>query len=162
MNERDRNRAIVVLDLLGEEITDEAINDWLASGDQPYIFRCNKCNAPTSREYARTHEGLCKACFEEVQKERFGDRLPCGCEGECDPYAHDTHPDGPGKPAGPAFDDLTPEGQREYLENHEWERCAQCGNRCPEGDEICGQCASANRELEDAINEDERPFLGDL
>jgi hypothetical protein len=33
------------------------------------------------------------------------ERLPCGCLGECDPFAHDTHPDGPGKPAGPGRDD---------------------------------------------------------
>jgi len=31
--------------------------------------------------------------------------LACGCVGQCDPYAHDTHPDGPGKPAGPGIDD---------------------------------------------------------
>lgn len=32
-------------------------------------------------------------------------RLPCGCIGECDPYAHDWPADGPGKPAGPGKDD---------------------------------------------------------
>lgn len=32
MNERDRNRAVIVLDLLGEEATEENIEAWLASG----------------------------------------------------------------------------------------------------------------------------------
>lgn len=31
--------------------------------------------------------------------------LPCGCVGECDSRAHDTHPDGICKPAGPGKDD---------------------------------------------------------
>jgi hypothetical protein len=33
------------------------------------------------------------------------DRLPCGCVGTCDPYAHDMPHDYDGKPAGPGRDD---------------------------------------------------------
>ena len=81
------------------------------------------------------------------------DRLPCGCIGKCDSRAHDTAWDWDGTPDGPGFDDLTPEGQREYLENHEWERCELCGNRCPEDEGICGACAAGNNEVEDAVND---------
>jgi hypothetical protein len=32
---------------------------------------------------------------------KTGERLPCGCYGSCDPYAHDTAPDWDGKVDGP-------------------------------------------------------------
>lgn len=33
------------------------------------------------------------------------------------------------------------------------ERCAECGNRVEDGDEICGHCAAENRDVEDAVND---------
>jgi hypothetical protein len=30
-------------------------------------------------------------------------RLPCGCIGKCDPFAHDTAPDWDGRPDGPYY-----------------------------------------------------------
>ena len=81
------------------------------------------------------------------------ERLPCGCRGKCDPYAHDTAWDWDGRPDGPGFDDLSPKEQEEYLESHGEERCEQCGNRCPSGDGICGACAAENERVEDSVNE---------
>jgi hypothetical protein len=65
MNEQDRHRAIVVLDLLGEGCTEQNIDAWLASA-QPV-------------------------------------RLPCGCIGTCDPYAHDVAWDWDGTPSRPSL-----------------------------------------------------------
>jgi hypothetical protein len=49
----------------------------------------------------------------------FGEslRLPCGCIGKCDPYAHDTAPDWDGTPDGPYYT-----------------RCAECDGKIYEGE----------------------------
>ena len=108
-------------------------------------------------------------------------RLPCGCIGECDSRAHDTAWDWDGTPSKPDWSDLTWREQEIYIREHPYcqdcgddlseydiemahrfcagcsekpnDRCVECGNRCPEGDEICGHCAAANRDVESAVNE---------
>lgn len=50
------------------------------------------------------------------------------------------------------YPDEEPETERE-AEERGADRCMQCGNICPEGDEICGYCAQQNREVEDSVNE---------
>jgi hypothetical protein len=47
-------------------------------------------------------------------------RLPCGCWGVCDPYAHDTAPDWDGTPDGPDWNDLSPDEQSARYQD--WER----------------------------------------
>lgn len=50
-------------------------------------------------------------------------RLPCGCIGKCDPYAHDTAPDWDGTPDGPYYT-----------------RCHECDEKIYEDDETRHQC----------------------
>lgn len=35
----------------------------------------------------------------------------------------------------------------------EWEKCEECGNRCPCGDGLCGACVNINNETENEVNE---------
>jgi hypothetical protein len=52
----------------------------------------------------------------------MNERLPCGCFGKCDPYAHDTAPDWDGTPDGPYYT-----------------RCPECDGKVYEG-ETCTEC----------------------
>jgi hypothetical protein len=47
----------------------------------------------------------------------MNERLPCGCIGKCDPYAHDTAPDWDGTPDGPYYT-----------------RCPECNGKVYEGE----------------------------
>lgn len=50
---REARKAVIVLDLLGEEITPENIEAWLASGDQgkPTLPQCPRCGVKTDTLY---------------------------------------------------------------------------------------------------------------
>jgi hypothetical protein len=109
------------------------------------------------------------------------DRLPCGCVGKCDPYAHDTAWDWNGTPSRPGWIDLTPREQEQFIRDNPYcqecgddlnaedvemgrrwcaecsehrHQCEQCGSvGLPIEDTICGACAAANNEVEDAVND---------
>jgi hypothetical protein len=86
------------------------------------------------------------------------DRLPCGCIGECDSFAHDTAWDFDGTPSRPSFpSDYSPEEIAEYLRENGGE-CQECGAKCEETAVICLHCATENAAVEALVNEliDER------
>jgi hypothetical protein len=71
-------------------------------------------------------------------------RLPCGCIGQCDPFAHDTAWDWDGKADGPDWSDLSSREQEEYIRQHPY--CQDCGDDLsPEDIEMahrwCKECA---------------------
>lgn len=54
--------------------------------------------------------------------------LPCGCTGQCDPYAHDTAPFWDGTPDGPYYT-----------------RCPECDCKIYEGEDGCPDCRQPNQ-----------------
>lgn len=81
------------------------------------------------------------------------ERLPCGCRGKCDPFAHDTAWDWDGTPDGPDWSDLSLEERDQWIREHPY--CHECGDDL-DADDIemghrwCKVCAEkpANEEAE--------------
>jgi hypothetical protein len=61
--------------------------------------------------------------------------------------------DGPGCPVGYGFTEQAAIlDLREQLKERPG-RCQECGNRVDHGDDLCGACAQAGREVESAVND---------
>lgn len=56
----------------------------------------------------------------------MSERLPCGCRGTCDPFAHDTAWDWDGTPSKPDWTDLSTREQEQWLKDSPY--CHECGD----------------------------------
>lgn len=144
MTEQDRNRAIVVLDLLGEGCTEENIEAWLASGD-PKRLPCGCVGVCDARAHdtAPDWDGKPSGPSWDDMSSRERVRFLLA-----HPYCQF---------CGDNLSEYDVEMGRNFCkvcaENSVDARCEQCGNGCQQDERLCLHCATENAEVEARVNE---------
>jgi hypothetical protein len=144
--EREARKAVIVLDILGEDITEENIDAWIASGEPQRTTEIEKAKM----KYAFKLNGRLVR-YDHVNAYR-GHQIGIYSYFLKGVQTFMTHVDGLTLGYYDSLDCALEKAQAS-IDSRDGERCGQCGNRCPEGDGICGTCAQQNREVEDSVNE---------